>query len=95
MTSILLVATSQERDKFAGADSRFVRVCDFCAGLIAPEMRYTPLPHGVLQAYFHPGQLQFITTSTYRRARTGNPKSDLREGNAEMLLSLRGISMTV
>ncbi len=45
--------------------------------------------------YFHPGQLPLITTSTYRRARTGNSKSDLREGNAEMLLSLRGISMTV
>ena len=65
------------------------------AGLIAPEMRYTPLPHAFLQGLFLPRPMQFITTSTYRRARTGNSKSDLGEGNAEMLLSLRGISMTV
>ncbi len=30
-----------------GADSRFVRVCNFCPGMIAPETRYTPWPHAV------------------------------------------------
>ncbi len=47
----------------AGADSRFVRVCDFCPGMMAPEMRYTPLPHAVVQALFSPRRI-----AVYRRS---------------------------
>ncbi len=47
----------------AGADSRFVRVCDFCPGMMAPEMRYTPLPHAVVQALFSPRPI-----AVYRRS---------------------------